>query len=129
MRIFPQPLAARFLRSSLAATGLALGALVTLGFGLDRGELKCEQGAAYLAECCPELDIGRMNCGQEGGCDREAEGTILAEEESECIRESPCGDIRARDVCGRLEVRIARTHDAEEMPTMQELYEEDWLCD
>ncbi len=111
----------------VAAAGLLVACLL-LGFGLDAGELACEQAAAHLIECCPELDPTRMDCSQAGGCSRSEQATTVAEEESDCIRDSSCEDILARRVCERLDARIIAAGEAGG-PSAVQLYEADWLCD
>lgn len=101
---------------------------LTLGFDLDRGELACERAALHLLDCCPELSLPRWGCIQQGGCDREADGTVVAREESDCLREASCDDLDARGVCTRLEARIEAVQEVDG-PSIQALYEEDWLCD
>lgn len=109
--------------------GLLAGAcLVLVGFGLDKGELACEQAAVHLSECCPDFDITRMDCTQEGGCTRTRESSAVALEESECIRAASCDDIKARRVCERLDVRVIEAAEGGG-PDTSELYEVDWLCD
>ena len=102
--------------------------LTLLGFGLDKGELACEQAAVHLQECCPDFDITTMDCTQEGGCTRRREATAVAEEESECIRAASCDDIVARRVCERLDARVVEAAEGGG-PDIGELYRADWLCD
>lgn len=114
--------------AALAVALLAPLALVSLGFDLDRGELKCEQAAIALAECCPDLVFGRESCVQEGGCERDEEGTILTMEESDCLREDACEEIVARNVCERLRLRMGAARDPEG-PGLGNLVEGDPLCE
>jgi hypothetical protein len=113
--------------SALVATAVVL-LFFSLGFDLDRGELKCEQAAAHLAECCPEVVFRRDSCIQEGGCSREHDATLVASAESDCLRAESCDELVARGVCERIE---ERQNDWERVdgPSIQVLYEEDWLCD
>ncbi len=111
-----------------SVTLLFVASVILLGFGLDKGELACERAAVHLQECCPDLDISRMDCTQDGGCDRKQESTAVAEEESECIRASSCDDIVARRVCERLTARVVEAGEAGG-PNTTELYQVDWLCD
>ncbi|MFO0548347.1 MAG: hypothetical protein U0271_08175 [Polyangiaceae bacterium] len=124
----PQSPHARAWRRLFAAAALGPLILVLCGFDLDKGELKCEQAASKLAECCPDLDLGRLSCIQQGGCDRGPEGTLVSMEESDCIRASDCEDLASRDVCERIRARIESLEDPDG-PTIQELYGEDPLCD
>jgi hypothetical protein len=107
---------------------LAGVSLVSLGFGLDKGELACEQAAVQLQACCPDLDVTRMDCTQVGGCSRTRESTAVTLEESACIQESTCEDIRARRVCERLVTRVVEAGEAGG-PNIGELYEADPLCE
>ncbi|NUP10984.1 MAG: hypothetical protein HOW73_33475 [Polyangiaceae bacterium] len=100
----------------------------SLGFDLDRGELACEQAAQHLMDCCPELQLPRWTCIQEGGCTRELDGTLIAEGESDCLRSMECAEIAAAEVCERLAARIEAEADPQGPPLYQ-LYQEDWLCD
>ncbi|MBK6516743.1 MAG: hypothetical protein IPG04_22190 [Polyangiaceae bacterium] len=101
---------------------------LTLGFDLDRGELACERAAVHLQGCCPALVLPRWGCIQEGGCERETDGTVVALDESDCLREASCDELAARDVCERLAARVRAVQEIDG-PTIQALYEEDWLCD
>lgn len=109
----------------IALAGLSL---VLLGFGLDKGELACEQAAIALQVCCPDLDVGRLDCTQVGGCSRRRESTAVTEEESTCIREASCEDILERRVCERLVSRVVEAGEAGG-PTIGDLYEADPLCE
>ena len=102
--------------------------LFSLGFDLDRGELKCEQAAAHLADCCPDVVFTRQSCIQEGGCSRGEDATLVASEESDCLRAESCDELESRGICERL---LARQTEWErpDGPSIQALYEEDWLCD
>jgi hypothetical protein len=100
----------------------------SLGFDLDRGELKCEQAAVHLAECCPDVFFRQDSCIQEGGCARTEDATLVASDESDCLRAESCDEVTARGVCERLATRIQRW-EAIDGPPIQALYEEDWLCD
>lgn len=113
--------------SALVATAVVL-LFFSLGFDLDRGELKCEQAAVHLAECCPDFVFGRSGCIQEGGCSREEDGTLVASEESDCLRAESCDELVARGVCERL-VNRQEEWERSDGPPIQALYEEDWLCD
>lgn len=103
-------------------------ALLLLGFGLDRGELGCEQATAHLAECCPGFPVERVGCIQEGGCEREAEGTLLTLAESECLTAFSCEEIRAGQRCERLLERLDALEDLEG-PSLAELHAGDPLCE
>ena len=113
--------------SVLVATAVVL-LFFSLGFDLDRGELKCEQAAAHLADCCPELVFRREACIQEGGCSRERDATLVASEESDCLRAESCDELVSRGVCERLEARQLEWERVDG-PSIHVLYEEDWLCD
>lgn len=102
--------------------------LILCGFGLDKGELACEQAAVALQACCPDLDVTQMDCTQVGGCSRSRESTAVTVEESDCIRKSSCEDIRERRVCERLTSRVVEAGEAGG-PTIGDLYEADPLCD
>lgn len=117
-------------RRSLSALVAAAVVLLffSLGFDLDRGELKCEQAAVHLAECCPEVAFTRESCIQEGGCSREGESTLVTAEESDCLRAESCDELVARRVCDRLNVR-QNEWERVDGPSIQALYEEDWLCE
>jgi hypothetical protein len=107
---------------------LVIAGPLLVGFDLDRGELACEQAAAHLSTCCPDLVFPRWSCVQEGGCTRETDGTLIAEEESECLREESCDAIVGRQICERVEARARAVEDIDG-PSIQSLYEQDWLCE
>lgn len=115
-------------RRRLALGSLAPFVFLLLGFDLDEGELKCEQAAAHVQECCPDVTFPRLACIQQGGCDREEDETLVARDESDCLRDLSCDELAERDICARIAARIARVGDVDG-PTIQELYEEDWLCE
>jgi len=113
--------------SALVATAVVL-LFFSLGFDLDRGELKCEQAAVHLAECCPEVVFDRASCIQEGGCERDGDSMLVASDESDCLRAESCDELLARNVCERLRTRKVEW-ERTDGPSIQKLYEEDWLCD
>ncbi len=115
-------------RPALSALMLGPLALLLLGFGLDRGELGCEQATAHLAECCPGFPVERVGCIQEGGCEREAEGTLLTLAESECLIATSCEEIRADQRCERLLERLDALEDLEG-PSLAQLHAGDPLCE
>ncbi len=124
------PLSMTSNRRSRFAQVAVLPALLfgSLGFDLDRGELKCEQAAVHLSECCPDVVLVRSSCIQEGGCGRSEESTIVTMEESDCIRSSSCDELAEQGLCERLQARIDLLEDPDG-PSIQTLYQEDSLCD
>jgi hypothetical protein len=94
--------------SSQRVAGFILGVspLVLLGVflstfavspGFRRDELACEEAVAHLGECCPNLDTTQLNCTYDDAC-----GTLRPDfdvNQSGCIREASCEEIRARGLC------------------------------
>ena len=114
-------------RRTLLAIPLAPLVFFLFGFDLDRGELRCEQAASHLEECCPDLEMSRLSCIQKGGCNRPTEGTHLTMEESDCIRDASCDDIQASMICERIQDRADSIVD--DGPTLADIRAKDPLCD
>lgn len=122
------PRARRRALGALPVVALAPLSLVLFGFGLDRGELDCEKAVAHLVTCCPDLPADRVGCIQEGGCEREQDGTLMSEAESECLASASCAEVEAKGLCQALLQRNADLLDPEG-PTLAELQEGDPLCE
>lgn len=98
--LFPPELSRRVLCVAFAAL---LSGAVTCSFRVD--DLHCEEAAAHLTECCPELESYVLDCsGERQAC--ESEPTItFTQQESDCLLERDC-DTLARDrVCERFVTR------------------------
>jgi hypothetical protein len=88
---------------NIAVAALALGVMTG---ALEERTLECEEAIAHLRDCCPGLSAPAA-CGD--GCSK----VTLSEAESECIRESDCDELRAADVCGRVETLSAHENDVD----------------
>lgn len=91
--------------SSLGAV-LALAVVGLLGMGDFReDEIECEHAMAHLADCCPDLPIGRKVCDYSDDCG----GLILpvlSIEQSECIQDQECFEIEQSGLCARAEALL-----------------------
>jgi hypothetical protein len=106
-----------------------LAAPFVVGFGLDEGELKCEQAAVALEECCPQALFAPDSCRQVSGCQTKTEGTLVTMAESQCLKDASCESIQAKDVCNRLAKRLELSGMGGGGPSIEELHAEDSLCD
>jgi hypothetical protein len=82
-------------RLGLAMRMIALVSAGLLAGALDREELECEEAIAHLKDCCEPLETDNI-CG--AGCD----ALTLSLEESGCIEERGCDELRAAGVCERV---------------------------
>lgn len=62
--------------------------------GFTEGEFECEQAAAHLQGCCPDLDVTAINCNEQSGCG-EVRPALFSKEASKCIQNTTCADARA----------------------------------
>jgi hypothetical protein len=89
---------ARRLRPVLAIA-LALG----LGYGgcseIREDELQCEEAVAHVMGCCEPFKP-KVRCEYvKGGCAEESTYPDLSVQESRCIRELSCSELRERGLC------------------------------
>ena len=84
---------------------LACSAL-SLGAGIDPGELFCEDAVAHLASCCANFVPTRISCyytnNSSGGCSSgvlDVTYPVLSEAESRCILALDCPTIMERALC------------------------------
>lgn len=110
------------------AAALTFLSPLLVGFGLDEGELKCEQAAVTLGRCCPNTPLDPRSCRQVNGCQRKTENTLVTMAESQCLQASSCEVLERADVCGRLSRRIELAGEGGSAPTLVELHAEDSLC-
>ena len=76
---------------------LALGALTC---GIREDELRCEEAAAHLTDCCPGFDAKRLDCYYAStGCG--IVYPVIDIEESRCIAALKCDQIVAAGICSR----------------------------
>jgi hypothetical protein len=75
--------------------------------------VSCEEAIAHLTECCPGFDPTIQSCKdrewqkEERGCESYSlsQGDVLPElslDESRCVRELSCADIRGRGICEKV---------------------------
>jgi hypothetical protein len=90
-------------RTATAMLALALASYVAaVGPAEIRADdLLCEEAAARLKDCCPDLDPARIRC--DHGCDNER--LAIDESESECIRDLDCDAVKEQRVCERVLAR------------------------
>jgi len=89
--------------AALLAVAVGLGLTAQGGFGVSsfEEELKCEEAVAHLDECCSSIDPADFDCHVRwDGCDPPEQKEIDVDE-SECIRELSCSQLRDRGVCDR----------------------------
>ncbi|HEX7671104.1 MAG TPA: hypothetical protein VF395_16025, partial [Polyangiaceae bacterium] len=70
-------------------------------------EVECEEAVAELVECCPGFDRSAVYCQYNDVCG--VSYPDLAPDESECILDKKCSQIRGKRICERV---VARGADA-----------------
>lgn len=80
--------------SPLIQAFAAAAALALLG-SIDEQEIECEEAFAHLQSCCETL-------GPEPVCGAGCVSLTLSLEESACIKERGCEELRAAEVCERV---------------------------
>ncbi|MCC6553134.1 MAG: hypothetical protein IT372_08960 [Polyangiaceae bacterium] len=65
-------------------------------------EVRCEEAVARLEECCPGTDLSQISCTYvAGACSTNYPD--LSIDESQCISDMDCGELRSAGVCARAE--------------------------
>lgn len=90
------------LRGALLALVVGGGLPAAQAFRED--EFLCEEAAIHLEECCPDLEVGELDCTFSMGCGSTTYPG-LTPEESDCIRERPCDALREQGVCEKVQAR------------------------
>ena len=68
--------------------------------GIDSEEMKCEEAALRVANCCEKIDVNRINCVDEPpGCGTFSRVPAFTDAASECIFDRTCGDLQERGIC------------------------------
>lgn len=98
------PPAARAVPALFAA---AFFGLLSTGASFREDEIECDHAASRLAECCPELQAGLLDCSYSQGCGSETYEPWLSIPESECIRARDCREIQNAGICERVAERTA----------------------
>lgn len=71
-----------------------------------KAEFRCEEAAATLEDCCPDINVQALSCSRETGCAGETtRPPVLALSESDCIDELSCAEIAEAGVCARVDAR------------------------
>ncbi|MBL8612803.1 MAG: hypothetical protein JNL38_36010 [Myxococcales bacterium] len=61
---------------------------------LRSDELLCEEAAAHLVECCPGIQVERLNCDHdEGGCGTQQHQPDLRGDVAICLRDTACAQM------------------------------------
>ena len=83
---------------------LTLSSSLVRGTGFREDEVVCEEAVAHIADCCPDFDPqagpegARVSCEyDESACD--ARLPDLSADESACIRELSCAELKERGIC------------------------------
>ncbi len=84
---------------------LLLPTLLLLTCGeLRQDELLCEEATARLTDCCNDFATREMRCVFDEGCNAEVDGparvTDLSVEESTCVLDLSCAEVRGAGLCG-----------------------------
>jgi hypothetical protein len=86
-------------------SGFTVSLLVALLLGctgIREDELACEDAVSHLQACCPGFTGSNVDCTyEEGGCERSAVFPELNVNQSACIRNESCSELRATGVCAR----------------------------
>ena len=95
-------------RAPRLPTGLALATLVLFGLrcidddgGIREDEFACEEAAAHLDGCCPQVDTESIDCDYWSGCGS-TNPTLLTISESRCISELDCDALLESGICDEL---------------------------
>ena len=75
----------------------------------------CEEALGKLEDCCAGFDVSRVRCQhyefEESGCDgsraSKSEAPALDVQETQCILQRDCGDLRTRGTCQRAQKATA----------------------
>ncbi len=99
---------ARHARRTLLVAAYIVGAMALLrcGSGIRQDELDCEEAVARLTTCCPGFAATTW-CKYEvwTSCDTnevvQRTHPAITEDESRCIRDMSCSDLKKKGVCDR----------------------------
>lgn len=86
-----------------ALLALLIGGAQPLAQGFREDEVQCEEMAAHLAECC-DIDVQTIDCEYYDGCLSDSYPSVTVEE-SRCIREKSCAQMRDQRICERVLAR------------------------
>ncbi len=78
---------------------VGLTALLALTCGIREDELRCEEAAARLADCCPGFDPRLVDCYFTSAC--ETSYPVIDIDESRCLSARTCEQIVAAGICER----------------------------
>ena len=97
---------------------IVIGVFVLPGAGsFTEAELRCEEVAGTLEECCADLVVEGLACSRQTGCAGETtRPPILTVEESDCVDTLSCDALVAAGVCERIEARQVRFTQGESDP-------------
>jgi hypothetical protein len=100
----------RVLQLSLVGSGLLL--LVAQN-DFREDVLECEQAVAHLIECCPNFVHASVQCVHDEGCGTRTD-PALSLNESHCIENRSCEDVRDSGLCMRTQNLGSPTFDEED---------------
>jgi hypothetical protein len=105
------------------STVFVLAGLVGLALSLSCGdiaedELACEQGAARLEACCPQINPVRINCRNQPGCNGNL-APVLNERASTCLTEASCADLGERGICDGLRQLLFVPYQFQSRPALE----------
>ena len=89
-----------------ALLAVLVGGAQPLAQGFREDEVQCEEMAAHLAECCDNVDANAIDCEYFEGCMSESYPSVTVDE-SRCIREKSCEQVREQGICERVLARQA----------------------
>jgi hypothetical protein len=106
------------------STILALATLMLFGLqcidddgGVREDEFACEEAAAHLDGCCPEVDTRSIDCDYWTGCGS-THPTLLSTKESHCLTDLDCDTLQESGICDELE-RAIQNQDSEPDPSLE----------
>lgn len=92
-----------------APSTLALATLMLFGLrcldddgGIREDEFACEEAAAHLDDCCPQVDTQSIDCDYWSGCGS-TNPTLLTISESQCITDLDCDTLVESGICDELD--------------------------
>jgi hypothetical protein len=87
-----------------ALLAVLVGGAQPLAQAFREDEVQCEEMAAHLADCCDNFDPQSIDCEYFEGCMSDSYPSITVDE-SRCIREKSCKQVREQGICERVLAR------------------------
>lgn len=83
------------MRRRIGSVAFAIGVSAALSCtAIHTDELLCEEAAAHVQECCPGVEIARINCDYDtGSCVGTTHEPDLRGDVAKCLRDTACGEL------------------------------------